>query len=176
MMTPESVTAFRDFMVEDLEREMQTTRRVLDAVPLEGSDYRPDEKSKSGAELAWHLANWEVQLTHEIADLEFKMEERFKMPATVAEIGAWYTAEMTAALERVKAMTAEQLLTPIDFAGAFNFPAAMYLTFVSKHSIHHRGQLSAYLRPMGAKVPSIYGGSADEPWQGADASAASAGE
>jgi uncharacterized damage-inducible protein DinB len=47
--------------------------------------------------------------------------------------------------------------------GMFNLPAVMYLQFMLNHSIHHRGQLSAYLRPMGAKVPSIYGGSFDEP-------------
>jgi uncharacterized damage-inducible protein DinB len=39
----------------------------------------------------------------------------------------------------------------------------VYVAFMSNHSIHHRGQLSTYLRPMGSKVPSIYGGSADEP-------------
>jgi uncharacterized damage-inducible protein DinB len=44
-------------------------------------------------------------------------------------------------------------------------PVVFYLTFVNNHSIHHRGQLAAYLRPMGSKVPAIYGGSADEPWQ-----------
>jgi uncharacterized damage-inducible protein DinB len=45
----------------------------------------------------------------------------------------------------------------------FQLPAAAYLNFANVHCIHHRGQLSAYLRPMGGKVPSIYGGSADEP-------------
>jgi uncharacterized damage-inducible protein DinB len=45
----------------------------------------------------------------------------------------------------------------------FNLPRVTYLQFMQKHMVHHRGQLSAYLRPMGAKVPSIYGGSADEP-------------
>jgi uncharacterized damage-inducible protein DinB len=60
-------------------------------------------------------------------------------------------------------MTAEQLATPVDFLGVFNLPAVFYLGFVNNHSIHHRGQLAAYLRPMGSKVPSIYGGSADEP-------------
>ncbi len=69
-------------------------------------------------------------------------------------------------MERVRAMTPEQLVTPVDFLGAFNFPAVFYLGFVNNHSIHHRGQLSVYLRPMGSKVPSIYGGSADEPWKG----------
>jgi uncharacterized damage-inducible protein DinB len=47
----------------------------------------------------------------------------------------------------------------------FNFPAAFYLGFLNNHSIHHRGELATYLRPMGSKVPSIYGGSYDEPMQ-----------
>ena len=175
-MTPEFVIAFRDMMVDDIAREAATTRRVLDSVPQDKSDYKPDEKAKSGGELAWHLASCEIQMTNEIADLSFTMEEKYKQPAAVAEIGPWYTAEVERALDRLKAMTAEQLLTPIDFYGAFNFPAFVYLTFVSKHGIHHRGQLSAYLRPMGSKVPSIYGGSADEPWEevAADAAAAAA--
>jgi uncharacterized damage-inducible protein DinB len=49
----------------------------------------------------------------------------------------------------------------VDFRGMFQLPAVMYLGFVQQHSIHHRGQLSMYLRPMGAKVPSIYGESYD---------------
>jgi uncharacterized damage-inducible protein DinB len=47
----------------------------------------------------------------------------------------------------------------------FNLPAVAYLGFLNNHSIHHRGQLAAYLRPMGSKVPNIYGGSFDEPMQ-----------
>jgi uncharacterized damage-inducible protein DinB len=47
--------------------------------------------------------------------------------------------------------------------GPMNFPAVMFLDIMNRHSIHHRGQLSTYLRPMGSKVPAIYGGSADEP-------------
>ena len=58
----------------------------------------------------------------------------------------------------------EQLLTPIEFFGVFNLPAALYLGFLNNHSIHHRGELTTYLRPMGSKVPSIYGGSYDEPF------------
>ena len=58
-----------------------------------------------------------------------------------------------------------QLLTPVDFLGVFNMPAAFYLAFLNNHSIHHRGELATYLRPMGAKVPSIYGGSYDEPFK-----------
>ena len=53
---------------------------------------------------------------------------------------------------------------PIPLFG-MEMPAVTYLNFLNLHSSHHRGQLSAYLRPMGAKVPAIYGGSADEPMQ-----------
>jgi uncharacterized damage-inducible protein DinB len=59
------------------------------------------------------------------------------------------------------------LVTVLSFYDAFHLPAYAYLSFVEKHSIHHRGELVTYLRPMGSKVPSIYGGSADEEWKAA---------
>jgi len=65
----------------------------------------------------------------------------------------------------IRAMPGEKLAKPVTFFGMFNFPVAAYLGFMNNHSIHHRGQLATYLRPMGAKVPSIYGGSYDEPFQ-----------
>jgi uncharacterized damage-inducible protein DinB len=58
-------------------------------------------------------------------------------------------------------MSGEEAARIVEF-GPFKLPALSYVTFAVNHSIHHRGQLSAYLRPMGAKVPSIYGPSADE--------------
>jgi uncharacterized damage-inducible protein DinB len=67
-----------------------------------------------------------------------------------------------------------QASTP-EFAVAYrdsNRPGAFYLGFLNNHSIHHRGQLATYLRPMGAKCPSIYGGSYDEPFQPAASSTA----
>jgi uncharacterized damage-inducible protein DinB len=67
-------------------------------------------------------------------------------------------------VKRVAEMSAEQLMTPVNFFGVFNFPAVLYLGFLNNHSIHHRGELTTYLRPMGSKVPSIYGGSYDEPF------------
>jgi uncharacterized damage-inducible protein DinB len=78
---------------------------------------------------------------------------------------AWYDANMKRGAARVAAMTPEQLMTPINFFNVFNLPAVLYLGFLTNHSIHHRGELATYLRPMGSKVPSIYGGSYDEPFQ-----------
>jgi uncharacterized damage-inducible protein DinB len=67
-------------------------------------------------------------------------------------------------MAQVKALSDDQLLKPISFFGIMTQPAVTYLSFLLMHGIHHRGQLSTYLRAMGAKVPSIYGGSADEPF------------
>jgi hypothetical protein len=85
------------------------------------------------------------------------MEPRYKeAPKTVAEMVAWYDKNFTRAAEKARAMSGEQLLRNIDFYGIFNFPAFMYLSFVNNHS-----------RPMGSKVPCIYGPSADEEWKAA---------
>jgi uncharacterized damage-inducible protein DinB len=166
-LSPEYAIGMRDGMLQGLARELEITKKVLAAIPDAQRDYRPDPKARSAWELAWHLASCDVQMTDEIADHKFQMEPRFKEePKNVKELVDWYDKNFTRAMSRVRAMTPEQLTTPVDFLGAFNFPAVLYLNFVNNHSIHHRGQLAVYLRPMGSKVPSIYGGSADEPWTG----------
>ncbi|HPC83623.1 MAG TPA: DinB family protein [Thermoanaerobaculaceae bacterium] len=76
-----------------------------------------------------------------------------------------YDRELPRALGRVKALAPADLAEIVDFYGAFQLPNAAHISFVSAHGIPHRGQLSVDLRPMGSKVPSMYGGSADELWQ-----------
>jgi uncharacterized damage-inducible protein DinB len=167
-LTKDFVLGFRDMALMGLGREMETTRKVIAAVPEARSrEYRPDPKARTAFELAWHIVSTEVQMLDEIADAKFAMEPRFQEPKTIAEMLAWYESNLPRALARVRALTEQQLTKPVDFYGAFNYPAVFYLNFVISHSIHHRGQLSTYLRPMGAKVPSIYGGSADEEWKAA---------
>jgi uncharacterized damage-inducible protein DinB len=88
------------------------------------------------------------------------------MPADfsdAADIASYYEDNLSTKLDEVAKLPAAFWATPLPMFGVFNLPAVMYLQFMLNHSIHHRGQLSAYLRPMGAKVPSIYGGSFDEP-------------
>src|SRR6266700_4680503 len=164
--TPEFILTFRDMMLQGMQMETQTTKKVLAAVPDSGHDYRPDPKARSAKELAWHLAAEDVKFLDGIANLGFNMKAG-SAPATSAEMADWYETNFTTRLAKVRAMTVEQLLTPVDFYGVFNFPSALYLGFLNNHSIHHRGQLAVYLRPMGSKVPSIYGGSADEEWKAA---------
>jgi len=64
-------------------------------------------------------------------------------------------------LEALGKLSGEQLAKIVDFRGMFQMPAVMFLQFGLNHTIHHRGQLSTYLRPMGAKIPAIYGESYD---------------
>ncbi len=87
---------------------------------------------------------------------------------TAVELAQWYENRFLNALSKVQAMSPQQLLTPVSLGGVaaqnrLAFPAFLYLLFLHQHTDHHRGQLSTYLRPMGSKVPNIYGPSADAP-------------
>jgi uncharacterized damage-inducible protein DinB len=170
-VTPEFAAAYRDMMLAGLANEAQTTKKVLSAIPEGKKDYRHDPNGRTAWELAWHLANTDVQFLDGIADGEFKMEspDEAHKPKTIAEVVRWYDQSMARSIERVRKLTGEQLARSVEFLGVFNLPAAFYLGFMNNHSIHHRGQLATYLRPMGSKCPSIYGGSYDEPWQPAEA-------
>lgn len=164
-LSPEFALGYRAMIVEGMAREAETTKKVIAAIPDAKSDYKPDPNARTAKELAWHIANSDIHFLDSVADLKFSMENKEHRPETIAEIVEWYDENMKRGLSRLGAMTAEQLLTPIPFAGVFNYPAVVYLGFLNNHSIHHRGALATYLRPMGAKVPSIYGGSYDEPFQ-----------
>jgi uncharacterized damage-inducible protein DinB len=94
-----------------------------------------------------------------------EMGQEVEPPATKEAIIARFEKDVPAAMDKVEAMTGEQLARQMPFFGMFNYSAVLYLTFWSAHTIHHRGQLSTYLRALNAHVPSIYGGSADEPFE-----------
>lgn len=163
--TPEFALGMRDMMLDGIAREVEITKRVLAAVPDHKADYRPDPHARTARELAQHIANVDVWFLDGIADQKFAGETEHK-PETIAELVQWYEQNMKRGIERVRALNAQQLTAPIDFMGAFNLPAVAYLGFLNNHSVHHRGELCTYLRPMGSKCPSVYGGSYDEPWQG----------
>jgi uncharacterized damage-inducible protein DinB len=162
--TPDFADFYRGMMLNGFGREAETTKRVLAAIPEDKKDFRPEPHARSAWELAWHLANTDVQFLNGIAGMQFSMENPAKKPSTVSELASWYEENVKAGMERVKALKPEQLVTPVQFM-MFNFPVVSYLGFLNNHSIHHRGELATYLRPMGSKVPSIYGGSFDEPLQ-----------
>ncbi len=164
-MQPEQIHGIAQFLLDGIERETQTTRKVIAVIPDGNSDYRPDPKARSARELAWHIVFSDVWFLDSIAKSSFPMEQE-TIPEgvrTIADMNAWYEKNMAAGIESARGLSAGHLAKPVEFFGMFNMPVGLYLDFLNNHMIHHRGQLSTYLRPMGSKVPSIYGGSADEP-------------
>jgi uncharacterized damage-inducible protein DinB len=164
-LTPEFAQGYCAMTLDGILREAEITKKVIAAVPDAASSYKPDPKARTAKELAWHIANTDIQFLDGIADLKFNMANPERKPETSAVVVTWYDENMKRGVARVAKMTPEQLMTPINFYNVFNLPAVLYLGFLINHSIHHRGELATYLRPMGSKVPSIYGGSYDEPFQ-----------
>jgi uncharacterized damage-inducible protein DinB len=173
-MTPEQARFLLDFTLPTLQRETATTAKVIAATPNANLDYRPSERCMPAAELLWHIPSADLMFLEGILSGTFGPGPKKPENVTTPEqISAWYTQNMSAAIEKLSAYTPEQAARILDFHGFFQAPAAGVLTFALNHSIHHRGQLSSYIRPMGGKVPSIYGPSADEnPFAKAEAQSA----
>lgn len=138
---------------------------MLGSIPEGKLSYKTDEKSRTAGEIAWHTAVSEKQFLDGILASAFNFENEPAMPAATngQPIAAWYSENVPPLIEKLKAMDGATLAKPVEFFGMV-FPLVTYVNFMLIHTIHHRGQLAASLRVMGGKVPSIYGGSADEPF------------
>jgi uncharacterized damage-inducible protein DinB len=153
-----------DFLIPDFENEMQSTLRIIQAVPNGHLDYRPDSKSKTGLGLVRHIVLEDEWLLNCVANGAFTTPPDDSDACGImnpADAVARYKEKVPTALNRVRAMSGEKLANVIDLFGMIQAPAVNFLAMAIKHSVHHRGQLSTYLRPMGGKVPGIYGPSAD---------------
>jgi uncharacterized damage-inducible protein DinB len=146
-----------------LKAERPVTQSVIGAIPPDKMDYRPDPVTRSAIDLAWHIVSAENRFLEAVAAGVFDLTPRDR-PAAVRipdDVVRWHDERSQQNVERLKALSGDQLAKVIDFRGMFQFPAVSFLTIALNHTIHHRGQLSMYLRPMGARVPSIYGESHD---------------
>jgi hypothetical protein len=155
----------RDLFLRLWAKELPTTRTVLERIP-EGSDYRPDPKSRTAREIAWLIVREQIALVDGLERGEIRWSE-VPAPPTMREVLALddeHRPRMTARLTELPA-AAWDVPVPFTFEGN----AIMTETGIDSawtfllDVIHHRGQLSAYLRAMGSTVPQIYGPSADEP-------------
>jgi uncharacterized damage-inducible protein DinB len=163
-MTAEQAVFVNAMYMDAVKRESKATKDVLSAMPADKCDYKPDPHSKTAMELARHIAAAECRLLNIPILGEFNPAGPSPLPEsakTPAEIAAWYEQSTADTLQKLSKLTPEQLTKIVDFRGLLQMPAVMYLQFALHHSIHHRGQLSAYLRAMGGKIPSIYGESYD---------------
>lgn len=167
-MTPEHATILAHAFAQLMESEVPVTLKVLRAVPESGRDYRPDEKSRTAWELATHLAQTDVWfldclLAGAFAVDKAASEAQLAGFTTVDDVVRFYENAMPLRLARLREASGEDMARLVDFFGMMKRPAAALLGLANNHGIHHRGQLAAYLRASGSKVPSIYGDSADEP-------------
>jgi uncharacterized damage-inducible protein DinB len=162
-LQPEQALFYRRFAVNSLKREHPVTRSVIEAMPVDKGDYRPDPVAKSALELAWHIVGAEHRFMMAVINGAFDFSNA-GMPADVktsADVARWYAETFPQDIDRLSALGPDELLKVVDFRGIFQLPAVLYLHTAQIHSIHHRGQLSTFLRPMGGKVPAIYGESYD---------------
>ena len=163
-MTPDAAHQIARFLIATIKAEIPITAGVFAAVPADRLEYRPHPMSKSALELLRHLTIEDEWFLNSVADgafAAFPDDSDACGIRTPADAVAEYQRRLPAALERVAALPGDALTRPIDFFGGMKMPAVGYISLMMRHSIHHRGQLSAYLRSMGAKVPGIYGPSAD---------------
>jgi len=163
MQSDQANILLREIFLPAVEREHPVTRAIIEAIPLTKGDYRPDPVSKTALELAWHIVAADKRFLEGIANggFDFTPIHRPDSVQNSADIGRWYGEMFQSVLPRLQNMSAEQLTRSLDFRGIFQSPAVLFFQVALNHGIHHRGQLSVYLRPMGAKVPAIYGESYD---------------
>ena len=141
-------------------RESATTRRVLGRIP-EGSTYRPDPRSRTAQEIAWQIVGEERLIVDALETGRFGWTPE-PMPPTMAEVLAAYEEHSAGMGDRWRALPEERWAGTIDFGGRARPASAMAWSFLFD-IVHHRGQITTYLRPMGSTVPQVYGPSADEP-------------
>jgi len=157
--------------LDAFEREHERTMRVLRAYPDDQSDFKPHERSRSAREIAWPLVLGQERLMMKAITTGFDWSKPpGSPPSTPARV-----SEIAAALEQAhqKVAGAFKDLDEAKLDGSVQFfvapktlgdyPTMDFLWYLLFDHIHHRGQLSVYLRMVG-KVPAIYGPSGDEPW------------
>jgi uncharacterized damage-inducible protein DinB len=155
----------KSLFIKFWEKEATATRKVISRIPQETSDYKPEPKSRTAREIAWLIVMEEKTLAEGLEKGKIDWQET-ETPATVEEILSTYDRYHDDVTSRLKEIDGANWEKEIPFvvqgrevmrANGFDF--AWEFLF---DQVHHRGQLSTYLRPMGSTVPSIYGPSADE--------------
>jgi uncharacterized damage-inducible protein DinB len=166
-MNPEQGKMLCKVFCDTIAMEFEVTKKVIRAVPDDKKSYKPEAKSMTAQELSWHIASSEMFFLDGIINGKFEAGggEQPAAPATIGAILEWYESNHRDRIARLQNLAADKVVQALPFFGVMELPAVSFLNLMNLHTAHHRGQLSTYLRPMGAKVPSIYGGSADEPFQ-----------
>jgi uncharacterized damage-inducible protein DinB len=163
-MNAERARAVLDLLTASIESEAPMTRKVIASVPNSNRSYKPDPKSRTAWELLTHLAMSEIWFADSIMNGKFEWGGEPTVPAEFTDppaVAKWAEQHLGDRLKKLRAMSNENLTRNVEFFGRSG-PAVTWLAMMNNHTVHHRGQLAAYLRAAGSKVPAIYGISADE--------------
>jgi uncharacterized damage-inducible protein DinB len=150
----------KSLFVEFWSKEAKTTSKVLSRIP-EDSDYRPDPKSRTAREIAWQIVNEEKMIIEALENGSADWAPA-PLPATMKEVCEAYDRQSAAIVQRWQALSAARWGGTLEFFGRQRPASPMAWSFLFD-IVHHRGQITTYLRPMGSTVPQVYGPSADEP-------------
>ncbi len=156
----------RDFFASRLTNEIPGFTKVLRALPGDRLDYRPHERNTSAGQLAWQIVTEMtalIQLFDNDGTIDYKVTPP---PATTEEMAAKLEESARTVAERAKGASDELWNKPGKFLWGgqvvWEAPVSELAWGFLFDMVHHRGQLTVYLRPMGGKVPAVYGPSADE--------------
>jgi uncharacterized damage-inducible protein DinB len=161
--------AIKDALLPEYDHEMGTTRKLLERIPDNRLTWKPHHKSMSLGGLATHIANipnWAGTILNEpsfdLADAPPNLEE-LKSRAEILKFFEEASRKTRAAIDKSDGEYMSQWALKRGGQETFSMPrVAAFRSFVLSHLIHHRGQLSVYLRLNDIPVPAIYGPSADE--------------
>lgn len=161
-----------DSLLPEYDHEFATARRLLERVPEGDFGWKPHEKSMTLGQLAGHVANlaWWCSMTIKDSSYDVTVsdpEATLEPPASRDALLQGFDQKVKAAREALAKTTDAEMMAPWTLKSGgqeiFTMPRIATLrTFVMNHMIHHRGQLSVYLRLRNVPLPSIYGPSADE--------------
>ncbi|HVE34463.1 MAG TPA: DinB family protein [Gemmatimonadaceae bacterium] len=164
---PQTDSAKARFL-RNYERETATTLRVIHAFPADKTDFRPHERSNNALHLGWTFVVEQSMLLRALRGEDMFGSGYGKPPESWPGIVEAFKQVRGEVVSELKKTENQELNGSVLFMVAprekGNVPLADFADFMLGDQIHHRGQLSVYLRMAGGKVPSIYGPSADEPW------------
>lgn len=154
-------------IVAQLQHEAATTRKMLERVPQDSLTWKPHEKSRTLGEIAAHIANLPGIFIANLNQDEFDRYNYKATTDTVTDILETFDKNISNSLELLKTQSDERLLTSWRYRYGeqviFEMPRLAVIQFMAiNHLIHHRGQLSVYLRLLNVPLPPVYGPTADE--------------
>lgn len=156
-----------ELLIPELRVEAATTRRLLERIPPGSLGWRPHERSRTLGEVGAHIANIPGLFIATLLEEEFDHDTYQAATETVSEILATFDRNVNQGREVLSSLSNERLLAPWKYRYGervvFELPRLVVVrTTALNHLIHHRGQLSLYLRLLNVPVPPIYGPTADE--------------